>query len=453
LSLTFRVANIEMAKVSVVVLLMARLAFGKDPCDCSDGTWSYKGADYEGCSETADWANHSWCYVEDGATCITATASSIEGETRKYQECSACDCQTQWSYKGADYEGCAETSDWANTDWCYVRGTSCVTATASSVEGETRKYRECSACNCLKTWTYQDTVHDGCSETADWADTDWCYVQGRSNCITASASSVSGENKWYQQCSPCNCRLNWNYQGALYDGCAETPDWTDHSWCYVQGGSHCITASPSSVAGEDRSYRECSACNCLTQWNYEGAVYEGCAETPDWAGHDWCYVQGGSSCPSATTSAVVGEDKKYIECSPCKCLSNWNYAGAMYDGCAETPDWAGHKWCYVQGGSSCASAVASAVVGEDKKYIECTDAGQHLWMTCGEAKETYKVNNCCGNPNALFKVDRRLTSSNDEPLPIDAHVAKVLQEAAVEGTDVDSLAQKIQAVVKPYLKA
>ena len=36
------------------------MAFGKDPCDCSDGTWSYKGADYEGCSETPDWKDHHW---------------------------------------------------------------------------------------------------------------------------------------------------------------------------------------------------------------------------------------------------------------------------------------------------------------------------------------------------------------------------------------------------------
>ena len=156
----------------------------------------------------------------------------------------------------------------------------------------------------------------------------------------------------------------------MYDGCAETMDWWGHDWCYVQGGFHCITASPSSVAGEDRSYRECSACNCLTQWNYEGAVYEGCAETTDWPGHDWCYVQG-SQCITASPSSVAGEDRSYRECSACNCLTQWNYQGAMYDGCAETPDWAGHKWCYVQGGSNCPSAVASSMEGEDRLYIEC----------------------------------------------------------------------------------
>jgi len=53
----------------------------------------------------------------------------------------------------------------------------------------------------------------------------------------------------------------------------------------------------------------------MTEWNYLGAVYEGCSETPDWSGHDWCYVQGGPNCAVAENSSVDGEDRKWQECS------------------------------------------------------------------------------------------------------------------------------------------
>eukprot|EP00441_Pelagodinium_beii_P044847 CAMPEP_0197623260 /NCGR_PEP_ID=MMETSP1338-20131121/3310_1 /TAXON_ID=43686 ORGANISM="Pelagodinium beii, Strain RCC1491" /NCGR_SAMPLE_ID=MMETSP1338 /ASSEMBLY_ACC=CAM_ASM_000754 /LENGTH=49 /DNA_ID= /DNA_START= /DNA_END= /DNA_ORIENTATION= len=49
----------------------------------------------------------------------------------------------------------------------------------------------------------------------------------------------------------------------------------------------------------------------MTEWNYQGAIYEGCSETPDWSGHDWCYVQGGSECTSYLNSSVDGEDRKW----------------------------------------------------------------------------------------------------------------------------------------------
>merc|ERR1719356_985925 len=107
----------------------------------------------------------------------------------------------------------------------------------------------------------------------------------------------------------------WSWQGEMYEGCAETPDWPGNDWCYVQGGSNCPTALNSTLEGEDKLYRECSACNCMTKWSWQGEMYEGCAETPDWPGTDWCYVQGGSNCPTAVASTLEGEDKMYTECS------------------------------------------------------------------------------------------------------------------------------------------
>mmetsp|Transcript_113481 Transcript_113481/g.331618 ORF Transcript_113481/g.331618 Transcript_113481/m.331618 type:complete len:234 (-) Transcript_113481:321-1022(-) len=48
----------------------------------------------------------------------------------------------------------------------------------------------------------------------------------------------------------------WGYQGNMYQTCAETPD-TENSWCYVQGGSNCNLYRNSTIDGEDRKWREC----------------------------------------------------------------------------------------------------------------------------------------------------------------------------------------------------
>ena len=114
--------------------------------------------------------------------------------------------------------------------------------------------------------------------------------------------------------SPCNCMTAWTYLGEVYEGCAETPDWQGNDWCYVQGGANCAEALETTMAGEDRMYRQCSPCNCMTAWNYLGEVYEGCTETPDWQGVDWCYVQGGADCAEALESTMEGEDRMFMEC-------------------------------------------------------------------------------------------------------------------------------------------
>merc|ERR1719221_2118917 len=97
-------------------------------------------------------------------------------------------------------------------------------------------------------------------------------------------------------------------------------------------------------------------------WSWEGATYKGCAETPDWEGHDWCYVQGTKEqCVTAMDSTKEDEEKDYRECAPCNCMQRWNWQGNAYSGCTETPDWEGHEWCYAQGGENCFDSVASTL--------------------------------------------------------------------------------------------
>jgi len=200
----------------------------------------------------------------------------------------------------------------------------------------------------------------------------------------------------------CDCQSgSWTYKGANFDtACAETSDWEGHTWCYVKDGANCPTAAASAVEGETRKWRECSSCNCQTSWDYKGADYLGCDETSDWTGHHWCYVQGGTACATAVASSVEGETRKWRECLPCNCQIGWNYKEVFYEGCAETADWKDHTWCYVQGGSKCPNVQDSSVVGENRKWHECTHS-----VTCGAAKAAYKKHDCCGNPNAEFDED------------------------------------------------
>merc|ERR1712196_462858 len=97
----------------------------------------------------------------------------------------------------------------------------------------------------------------------------------------------------------------------------------------------------------------------MASWEYQGEEYEGCSETPDWKGHDWCYVKGGDQCATALDSVHDGEERKYRECeeaNPCACMTSWEYKGEEYEGCSETPGWKGHRWCYVKGGDQCGIA-------------------------------------------------------------------------------------------------
>jgi len=59
---------------------------------------------------------------------------------------------------------------------------------------------------------------------------------------------------------------SWMYKGNKgkdpekeFFGCAATPDWKDHNWCYVQGGAECSDAKDSETKGETRKFIECDA--------------------------------------------------------------------------------------------------------------------------------------------------------------------------------------------------
>jgi hypothetical protein len=166
---------------------------------------------------------------------------------------------------------------------------------------------------------------------------------------------------------------SWDYLGSNHSGCAETSDWEDNQWCYVVGGEACSAASNSTHAGESRKWKVCDPCKCTASWDYLGATYSTCAETADWADHTWCYVQGGAECHNALNSTVDGESRKWRECDDCACRGNWEYLGSFYSGCAETSDWEDNQWCYVQGdGDKCAAASDSTHAGESRKWRSCS---------------------------------------------------------------------------------
>ena len=239
-------------------------------------------------------------------------------------------------YKGAVYFGCAESPDWADTYWSLNVNA----GIPASI------FRE----------DYKGAVYFGCAETPDWADTCWYYVQGGPACNQANKSEIAGELRMFRKCDSCNCMRKWNYKGAVSHGCSQTPDWPNQEWCHVQGGPQCNVALKSTIAGETRMFRQCKDCNCMRHWNYKGQFYAGCAMTPDWPDTEWCYVQGGPGCNVASKSEIDGEPRMFRQCGACNCMQTWNYKGAVYHGCAETPDWADTEWCYVQDGPGCAQA-------------------------------------------------------------------------------------------------
>lgn len=171
-----------------------------------------------------------------------------------------CDCiEGPWNYTSTigaketqTFEsGCVVTNDW-HVNWCYVKDNGCIHAVNSSIPGETRRYKQCSPCNCRG--------EHPCTPDAEWGA--WCYAQGgRYFCDSADKSQIEGENRHWRTCDPCQCMKNWNYmvngEHTMKRGCYMDADWGNKSWCYVDGYANCASAMPSEVTGEDRYYKEC----------------------------------------------------------------------------------------------------------------------------------------------------------------------------------------------------
>jgi len=161
-------------------------------------------------------------------------------------------------------------------------------------------------------------------------------------------------------------------------------------------------------------------CACMSSWEYsvDNVTYEGCVETPDWKGMNWCWVEGGSECSEAKDSVLDGEERKWLECEgagapaaapaassssssssskdsddPCACLKSWEYSldNITYEGCVETPDWEGSTWCYVEGGKDCKKAKDSDHDGEERKWMECDADGGDAKKAKSAAKRANAV--------------------------------------------------------------
>jgi len=258
-------------------------------------------------------------------------------------------------------------------------------------------------CECFDDWNYKgpdgkgkEVTYHGCSATPDFKGAQWCYVKGGSQCSEAKKSDVPDEDRRWLQCDSCACMGEWTYKGpdgkgkeVTLNGCAETDDWKGHSWCYVVDSAKCATANPSKVPKETKKFIECGdACACDDgKFKYKGKEYEGCVATPDFKDHTWCYAVGGGSCTTAKKSEVKGETKMYVMCDPCQCMSSWMYKGNKgkdpekeFFGCAATPDWKDHNWCYVQGGAECSKAKDSETKGETRKFIECDAKAEEKFL-------------------------------------------------------------------------
>merc|ERR1712203_511940 len=83
------------------------------------------------------------------------------------------------------------------------------------------------------------------------------------------------------------------------------------------------------------------------------------------------------------------------------------------------------------------------------------DDGKHddEHMTCGQVRDMYKMNECCGMPEKMFKSDdktRRLLSDIAGEPRIEDAVRQAMKQAQGNG-GASGLKSKIMDVLKPYL--
>jgi len=231
--LIFSLGVPPMMRFSLSVLLLATCAHG-DPCDCILGPWTYsldKVTYQGGCSATSDWPDQPWCYVKDKVNCIHGQTSTIPGETRAYKKCGPCNCRGAWDFADAgdgttvnNYEGCRNDASWK--PWCQVQGSraNCGLTAMSNNAGE-GDWRACDQCGCMNSFRYNNSMHMGCFDDKTWG-ANWCYVDGGSNCATATASSVPGEARHYVKCGPDSAATKCSVAKKAYKDshCCGNPD-------------------------------------------------------------------------------------------------------------------------------------------------------------------------------------------------------------------------------------
>jgi hypothetical protein len=216
----------------------------------------------------------------------------------------------------------------------------------------------------------------------------------------------------------CDCvdpKGAWTYSGwkidgvvqndiTVHGGCAVTPDWPGQAWCYLKdgvtagtGANQCPFAQASTVV-DGAFYKECDPCACKNHWTYlaKDTQHMGCMKDAEWGA--WCYTQGMNPyCSQSTASPNADEKQHWRNCNPCACQNKWLYKqtgeekAAVRHRCFDDTKW-GAKWCYVEGNENCDLALPSEVKGEMRHYRKC---GRE---TCGDHKNTYKGNECCGSP-------------------------------------------------------
>eukprot|EP00931_Biecheleriopsis_adriatica_P063098 TRINITY_DN38169_c0_g2_i2.p1 TRINITY_DN38169_c0_g2~~TRINITY_DN38169_c0_g2_i2.p1 ORF type:complete len:346 (+),score=65.54 TRINITY_DN38169_c0_g2_i2:74-1111(+) len=252
----------------------------------------------------------------------------------------------------------------------------------------------------------------------NWCQQPWCYVD--KECPSAVPSSVfagdaSGTAAFYSYKScggAANCYTNvaWNKSYKWPEGCPYDPNGDKSYMAHKSGDCACsfhgqtlnsdiYNKYPDAEPGkyQNMSLIQYYGTSCMAWDQVPGTPWSSfCPADADWCNQDynwcqlpWCYV--GSSCKTSVPSSVFkGADVAVF---------------FSYDTCLDTPD------CYsdIAWGGLDALEAAPKFCPFDVHDTGVQTAGQcpNGWtkdetFTCGDIKDDYRANKCCGNPNSPF---------------------------------------------------
>ena len=181
---------------------------------------------------------------------------------------------------------------------------------ASVEAGETRKWRDCHHNACLDTLEHEGQTYQGCSQTPDYKDSSWCFVQGGSKCPEGKDSNHDGET-----CLWCDATKGSNHDGwtrkrrdCENSACLDAFEnegkmvFAFISRCCVQGGSCRSESMGSNFDGETRKWRGCDHCACMD---------------------------------ALEVSTLEGETRKWRDCDNCACMDTYEFEGKTFNGCSQ----------------------------------------------------------------------------------------------------------------------
>jgi len=461
----------------------ANWCYVDDDCDLADLTASLwfdqpMKFSYQNCGHIDTFTAHE-CLKKSEDDCGTAEQCHFNGGVCQSAKCQCIGPKSAFkaSFFGANYGGsCAyhdmgvchanycgnpkgSTGDWCCDSWCFVDHATCPFAVQHPVN---LNHFMAYGAACPQPVKEKGTCVEDTSAPCDMSKNQACECRSLAAFANADGMLVDKSGWEYNVTYGATCDAHDKIFSECLSG--KKPDYCRAKWCWVSESCDAYKDVAGSqnfdIPGLKFSYSNCGAVNAWTPY----ACSKHTDESSCMAGTDCAWSHEGNAC-QWDKCMCIGEEAAGgtdgATCAPhryesgnCDVLyDTLKAAGQMF---LDKPNWCCKEFCYVDF-ETCPGAriskektnlaVSIGGVACPKHYdrlAECTakvkegvppPAPAEPKMTCGDVREAYRSNECCGDSDKPFAFDhdRRMEAVSGAPAPLLADLDKALKKAMSTG--------------------